>query len=119
MQKILVVDDNKYTRLALTAIIEDSGFKALTLPGGDGVLEEIESKKPDLVILDKRLPGYDGIEILREVKKTYNDLKVIILTAYADEISARKAIEIGAFAFLTKPFDNEELISIIKKAVKS
>src|SRR5258706_12623065 len=117
MRKILIVDDNKYIRFVLTAIIEESGYKAIAVGEGGKVLSEIKSENPDLVILDKKLPGYDGIELLGEIKKKYSDLPVMILTAYADENSAAEALRLGAYAFITKPFNNAEILELIKKSL--
>ncbi len=118
MQKILIVDDNKYIRFALSAIVEEAGYKAITVGEGGKVLNEINSSKPDLVILDKKLPEHDGIDLLREIKKVYRDLPVIILTAYGDENSAIEAHKLGALAFMTKPFNNAEIIALIRKTLQ-
>src|SRR5436190_11038058 len=106
MNKILIVDDNKYIRFALCTLLEESGYNPIELEDGLKAVETVIQQKPDLVILDKRLPGCDGLELLEEIKKIRKDMPVIMLTAYADSDSRELAAKLGAFAFMSKPFDN-------------
>jgi DNA-binding response OmpR family regulator len=118
MKKILIVDDNKYIRFALSALMEQSGYDVHEVGEGGKVIEEVKSKNPDLVILDKKLPGYDGLDLLVEIKNIKKELPVVILTAYGDDKTREQALARGADVFMTKPFDNDEIISIIERLLK-
>jgi DNA-binding response OmpR family regulator len=119
MAKILIIDDNHYIRFTLTAVIEEYGFNAITAESCDEGLKEIVSENPSVIILDKKLPDGDGIELLKKIKNLddHKNIPVIMLTAYANEISSEEALKLGAVAFFTKPFDNDEIISTIKKVL--
>ena len=119
MRKILIVDDNKYIKIALSLLVQESGFEAITSDDGDTALKNIESEKPCLVVLDKKLPDCDGISLLKKIKNSDPNLPVIMLTAYTDMTYAELAINSGAYAFITKPFNNDEIIGIIKNAISS
>ena len=119
MVRILIIDDNQYLRFTLTAVIEDYGYSTITAESCKEGLEKIESANPSLIILDKKLPDGDGIELLKRIKELegHKDIPVIILTAYTNESHAQEAIDLGAVAVFTKPFDNDEIVSIIKKVL--
>ena len=117
METILIVDDNEDLRFTLSDIIKCEGYKVLEAGEGTKALKQIKSSNPELVLLDMRLPGMDGMKILEEIKKFDSNIIVIMLTAFGDVKGAVKAMRLGAFDYLTKPFDNEELLIIIKKAL--
>jgi len=117
METILVVDDNADLRFTLSDIIKNEGYNLLEAGDGTKALKLIKSSSPELVLLDMRLPGMDGMKILEEVKKFDSNIIVIMLTAFGDVKGAVKAMRLGAFDYITKPFDNEELLIIIKKAL--
>lgn len=119
MEKILIVDDNKDTRFLLSNILSEEGYQATAVGDGKQAIKELERSSPDLVLLDVKLPGMDGINILEKMKKIDKDLIVIMLTAYGDIKGSVKAMKLGAFDYITKPFNNEELILIIKKAFQA
>jgi len=119
MEKILIVDDNKYLRFALSSLLEDSGFKAIAIGDPLKAVQEIEKKKPAAVILDKKMPGYDGIQLLKDIKNLDKNLPVIMLTAYGDSKAEAEAFKLGVYAFLSKPFDNDEIISHVRKSIKN
>lgn len=118
MKKILIVDDNKYIRFALTSLMSLSGYDAIEVGEGERVVGEVTEKQPDLIILDKKLPGYDGLDLLCEIKKIDENIPVIMLTAYGDEKTRQQALEAGADVFMTKPFDNDEIITTIEMLLK-
>ncbi|HEY3251867.1 MAG TPA: response regulator [Ignavibacteria bacterium] len=118
MKKILIIDDNKYLRFTLSTLVEESGYKAIEAGDKEKAIKMLKSKKPNLIILDKRLPDCDGFDLLKEIKNLDGNIPVIMLTAYAENSSAGRAIDLGAYAFMTKPFDNTEMVSTIKKALK-
>jgi DNA-binding NtrC family response regulator len=117
METIFIVDDNEDLRFTLSDIIKSEGYNVLESGEGTKALKLIKANNPDLVLLDMRLPGMDGMKILEEVKKFDTNIIVIMLTAFGDVKGAVKAMRLGAFDYLTKPFDNEELMIIIKKAL--
>lgn len=112
--KILIIDDNKFLRFTLSALLEDSGFRPLTAADPEKAFNEIDRNHPDLIILDKKLSGYDGFDLLPQLKKLNKDVPVIMLTAYGDPQTEQQAIKLGADAFVTKPFDNDTFIGVIR-----
>lgn len=117
MKTILIVDDDKDLRFNLTCILKDEGHEVIAVPDGKQALTALAKSAPDLVLLDMKLPGMDGVELLEEMKRKGSNLPVIMLTAYSDVKSAVKAMKSGAFDYITKPFDEEELVIIIEKAL--
>jgi DNA-binding NtrC family response regulator len=119
METILIVDDNEDLRFTLSNIIKSEGYNVIESGDGTKALKLIKSCNPALMLLDMRLPGADGMKVLEEVKKFDRNIIIIMLTAFGDVKGAVKAMRLGAFDYLTKPFDNEELIIIIKKALET
>lgn len=119
METILIVDDDKDMQFTLTEILRDEGYEVIAVGDGEHALKEVTRKEPNLVLLDIMLPGMDGLKILEKMGKIDKDLTVIMLTAYGNTRGAVKAMKLGAFDYITKPFDNEELVITIKKALHS
>ena len=117
MKKILIVDDDKDLCFNLTSILKEEGHEVIAASNGIKALNALAKSAPDLVLLDMKLPGMDGVELLQEIKRKAGNLPVIMLTANSDVKSAVKAMKLGAYDYITKPFDDEELILIIKKAL--
>ncbi|CAD2074338.1 transcriptional regulatory protein WalR [Phocicoccus schoeneichii] len=112
-KKIVVVDDEKPIPDILQFNLEKEGYDVLTANDGDEALELILKEVPDLVLLDIMLPGKDGMEICREVRKSH-DMPIIMLTAKDDEIDKVLGLELGADDYVTKPFSTRELIARVK-----
>ena len=119
MERILVIDDDKDLRFNLSSILKDEGYDVLAVEDGREALKTVQNNSPNLVLLDIRLPSMNGMEILEKLKRIDKDLLIIMLTAYVEVKDAVKAMKLGAFDYVTKPFDNEELILIIKKALQT
>ncbi len=119
MERILVVDDDKDLRFNLSSILKDEGYDVLAVEDGKEALKAVQNNSPNLALLDIRLPEMDGMKVLEEIKKIDKDLIVIMLTAYGEVKSAVQAMNLGAFDYITKPFDNEEILLNIKKALES
>lgn len=120
MDSILIVEDNRDMQFALSSILKSEGYETIIAGDGNRALKEVKHHHPpNLVLLDIKLPGMDGMKILEEIRKIDNNLIVIMLTAYGDVKGAVRAMRLGAFDYVTKPFDNEELILIIKKALQT
>jgi len=116
MINILVIDDDSYICNLLVNYLEKNGYQTqYSLTGNKGI-KLIEKKKFDLVLSDFRLPDVDGMEILKKIKELKPDLPVIIMTAYADVRMAVKLIKSGAFDYVTKPIQPEEILNLINKA---
>jgi len=114
---ILVVDDEKNTREGLKKFLEARDFDVTTAAGGEEALRQIEKEKPDIVLADLRMPEMDGMTLLEKIEAKYPEISVIVLTAYGTVENAVKAMKQGAFYYLTKPVNLEELEFLVKKAL--
>ena len=119
MGKILIVEDNRDMQFILSNILKDKGYEVIVAGDGKKGLNKVRTQSPDLVLLDIRLPEMNGIEVLKEIKKIDSDIVIIMLTAYGQIKDAVHAMKLGAFDYITKPFDNEEILLNIKKALKT
>jgi FixJ family two-component response regulator len=118
MDKILIIDDDKDMQSVLSDIIESEGYTAFAAGDGKKALKVIKTHSPHLILLDMRLPGMNGMKVLEEIKKMDKDSMVIVLTGYGDIKGAVQAMKLGAFDYITKPFENEEMVANIKHALK-
>ncbi|MDZ4713505.1 MAG: sigma-54 dependent transcriptional regulator [bacterium] len=119
MEKILVIDDNESVRFALTELLEEHGFEVISFDNGTDALKDIStSNHCELVILDMKLPGMSGIDILKGIKSKKSHIPVIMLTAFGDIKTAVNAMKEGATDFITKPFDNDSMIKTIRKTLE-
>jgi response regulator NasT len=112
---VLVAEDATIVRLDLTRLLEQSGYEVIQARDGEEAVALCEEHKPDLAILDVKMPNLDGIEAARRILRGQL-LPIVMLTAYADEDSVTRAIDAGVFAYLTKPFREQDLIPAIKTA---
>ncbi|EIM2152633.1 response regulator transcription factor [Listeria monocytogenes] len=110
---MLVVDDEKPIADIVKFNLNKEGFDVYCAYDGDEALELVEEVQPDLILLDIMLPGRDGIEVCREVRKKY-DMPIIMVTAKDSEIDKVIGLELGADDYVTKPFSNRELIARVK-----
>ena len=117
METILVVDDERNYTLILAAVLEDAGFEALTANSGPEALDILSQSDVDLVVTDMKMPSMDGIELLEQIKKGDADLPVIMMTAHGTVEKAVEAMQKGAYNYILKPFDNEQLVLYANKAV--
>ncbi|MFC1844503.1 sigma-54-dependent transcriptional regulator [Thermodesulfobacteriota bacterium] len=118
MNTILVVDDEPNYLIVLSELLKDEGFEVLTARSGDDGLKIVEETDLDLVITDMRMPKMDGLELLKAIKNYNKDLPVIMITAFGEVEKAVVAMQAGAFNYLAKPFNNEELLVNIRKAIE-
>ncbi len=116
-EKILIIDDELMARYAVQQVLKDK-YTIYTASGGREGLDFISQNPVDLVVLDIKMPDMDGVSVLREIKKMYPDTEVILLTAYAGVETAQSALRLGALDYLTKPFDKDDVISIIERGLK-
>ncbi len=118
MQTILIVDDEPNYLVVLRELLEEEGFEALTADNAEKALSIAQESDLDLVVTDMRMPGMDGMDLLKTLKSIDIDLPIIMITAFGEVEMAVAAMQAGAFTYLNKPFDNEELVVNIRKAVE-
>src|SRR6266702_7314973 len=114
---ILVVDDDPGVRESFRLILEDH-YDVLDVPDGPRALEVVRSAQVDLVLLDIRLPDMDGIEVLERTKAIDEGIEVILVTAVKTVRTAVAAMKLGAFDYLTKPFEEDELLQLVRRALE-
>jgi two-component system nitrogen regulation response regulator GlnG len=116
-QKVWIVDDDKSIRWVLEKAIQKKDVEIQSFSNPEDLLKKLQSDEPDVIISDVRMPGMDGITLLEKIKQQAPDIPVIIMTAYSDLDRAVSAFQGGAFEYLSKPFDVDEVVSLVKRAV--
>lgn len=116
--RILVVDDEEIIRAMLFDMLSNTGYKVKTARDGQDAISQIENSPFEIVITDLKMPGMDGMELLQRVQKINPDICVLIITAYSTVESAVSAMKQGAYDYICKPFELEEMKVIIEKAVE-
>jgi two-component system chemotaxis response regulator CheY len=118
MAKILIVDDSRTSRKMLRNILESNGHEIVdeAVNGQDGV-QKFQALKPDVITLDITMPIVDGVEALKMIKALDSNSKVIMVTAAGQKNKMIDCIKAGANEFLTKPFDQQEILDVIAKMV--
>jgi len=115
--RVLVVDDEKNITFVINAMLERAGFETVVFNDSAEALSAMDAEDVDTVITDLYMPGPGGMEILEYCQKNHSQVPVVIITAYATVESAVNALKRGAFDFITKPFDQTELLNVVHKAV--
>jgi len=105
MSRILIVDDEAPIRDVLSTFLEDIGYETHAVHDGENAIDWLRDEKPDLILLDVRMPGMSGIEVLKNARQLYPKMPVIMISGYADEDLAREALQEGAYDFFLKPFE--------------
>ncbi len=113
---ILVADDDASIRSLLKQLLADEGYSVAEAATGSEVVEQVKGTTPDLVIMDVRMPELDGIEALQKVKSLSPQTAVLIMTAFGTSNAAIKAMELGAFDYITKPFELDKISHTVKRA---
>jgi len=116
--KVLVVDDEEGLRTILRNELSDHGFEVMEADGGQSAIGQMSVMRPDLVILDVRMPGMDGLQVLRAIREKDLAGKVIMLTAVGELKVARESVELGANDFMTKPFQFKNMYACIERVMK-
>ena len=114
----LIVDDEKNIRLALSMALEQLDIPVETAASGEEALDKIAAGRYGMMLLDLRMPGLDGMEVLRRVVKERPEIKVIIITAYGSIDLAVEAMKLGAVDFLQKPFDVAQVREMVRRLLK-
>lgn len=108
-QKILIVDDQNGIRVLLVEVFSVEGYQTFQASNGKAALDIVRRENPDLVLLDMKIPGMDGLDILKHIKAINPRVKVIMMTAYGELDMIKEATDLGALMHFTKPFDIDEL----------
>ncbi len=114
--KIFIVDDERILRVTIADGLRDEGYNVFEFSNAPGALQQLLVYKPDVVITDMRMPGMDGLELLERITQLSPQTAVVLMTAYASVSTAVKALRSGAYDYLTKPFQIEELLAILERA---
>jgi len=118
MNRILIVDDEKQIRRILAVLLAEKGYEVAEADSGETALSIQPEFQPNVVLLDLSLPGIDGLDTLKKILERDPRVDCIIMTAYGTIRSAVQAMRLGAFDYLAKPFDNDELLMIIDRALR-
>lgn len=118
-KKVLIVDDQNGIRILLMEVFSNEGYDVYQAPNGKIALEIVKKQSPDLMLLDMKIPGMDGLDILKHAKKIDPDVKVIMMTAYGELDLIKEATDYGALMHFMKPFDIDELRDAVNKQLRT
>ena len=116
-ENILVIDDEKNIRTTLTKCLRAEGYEVTAAINGEDGLEKLSEEDFDLILLDMKLPGMDGIEVLRRIRESHPFTPAIMITAYGTVESAVEAMKLGAVDYLNKPFPPEEIRKVVSQVL--
>jgi two-component system, NtrC family, response regulator AtoC len=116
---VLIVDDEELIRRSLELALAEAGYSVMLAASGREALDQLVIEAPDCLVLDLRLGDIPGLDVLREARGRFPDLKTIVITAHGDVDSAVAALRLGAFDFIKKPFDLEEVIASLNNALRA
>ena len=119
MNSILIIDDDDQLRNSFKKLLSEEGYKVDGAASGEAGLNIVKKEVPDIVILDMRLPGMNGLETFRAIRKIEPKLPVIIMTAFGTTETAIEATKLGAFDYILKPFDIPDMLSLVKQAISA
>ncbi len=115
---ILVVDDDESLRRITQLQLEEAGYDVLTAPNGEEALKLVESESPALVVTDWKMPGLSGLDLLKKVRQSSPQTTVLMITAFGTVQTAVEAMKAGAYDYITKPIDYEELALVVNRAME-
>jgi len=116
--KILVVDDDAIVIKSCRRILEAEGFEVIAVPGADEALEKIKSSELDLLLMDVKMPKHDGIFLMREIKKNWPDIPIIVMSGYPTPETIADVLKLGASQFIPKPFRPDELTKVVRQVLQ-
>jgi two-component system nitrogen regulation response regulator GlnG len=115
--RVLIVDDDRDIGLMLSAVMKKEGLGSMVAYDGETALQMVPVSRPDVLLVDVKMPGLDGMEVMKRVKETDPHLPVVLITAYAEIPASVAAMKAGAFDYLSKPFDHSEVIRVVRAAL--
>jgi DNA-binding NtrC family response regulator len=118
-ETLLIIDDDDANCRLIKAIFSAEGMDVAAAHDGQSGIDRVRTEPPDVILLDLRLPGLDGLEVLAKLKQEVPALPVVMLTAHQDVKTAVRATQLGAFDYLTKPFHNEEVVVVVRRALQT
>ncbi len=116
--KILVVDDDAIVIKSCRRILESEGFEVLTVSGAEEALEMIKTFEVDLLLIDVKMPKYDGLYLMREIKKELPEVPIIVMSGYPTQETVNEVMKLGANQFIPKPFRPDELMRVIRQVLQ-
>ncbi len=119
-KKVLIVDDEPGIIVALQFLMEQNGYATMVAFSGEEAMEAVAQHHPDLILLDIMLPVVDGFEVCQRVRENpeWNDVRIVLVTALGSEINVTKGLDLGADAYVTKPFSNADLVAKVKELLE-
>ncbi|MBI1870694.1 MAG: response regulator [Chlamydiae bacterium] len=114
---VLIVDDEEQICRIIQKVLSREGYLTTTAFSGEEALKQLKRTPVDLVVVDLKMPSMDGLEMLKQAHKFQKKLRAILLTAYGTASSAREAMNLDVYDFLTKPFDNQLLKKVVREAL--
>jgi two-component system response regulator AtoC len=115
IRSVLVVDDDAQIRDLLADLLKENGYEPRRAKTAAAALEAVAKQRPDLVLMDVKLPDQDGLDLLRQMKREHSELEIIVMTAFGGSSSAIKAMEHGAYDYVTKPFEIDDLLATLRR----
>lgn len=114
---VFIVDDDESLRRALRNLFRSVGFRVETFASAEAFLESIHQEETSCLVLDLRMPGMNGLELLSHLSGTGSRIPAVILTAHSDDEARQRSLESGAVAFLSKPFSGKALLDAVRTAI--
>ncbi len=116
--RILIVDDEEIVRESLSGWLREDGYRVDTAPDGPTALDKVRAERWAIALVDLKMPGMDGLQVLQEIRRIRPEVAVVIMTAYATVDTAVSAMKLGAYDYLVKPFDPEEMSLMVEKIAR-
>jgi len=116
--RVWIVDDDRSIRWVLEKALTKAGLDVVAYDNADSVIDDLRREEPDIIVSDVRMPGTDGLSLLQNISKNHPEVPVIIITAHSDLDSAVAAYDGGAFEYLPKPFDVDEAVAQVRRAIR-